>query len=349
MMKFASVILVIYVLLGCAGQNDPPGKIIAEGQMPAIAIDGQRTLHVAYGRGDSILYTSSRDLGNSFTTPLLVAVLPGAFSFAMRGPQIAAAGSGLIISASTQAGNIYSFYKKGAGEWQPGARINDVDTVAKEGLMALAATPKTAFAVWLDLRGNNRNKIYGAKTVDGGRSWAENRLLYSSPDSTVCECCKPSVVIDKNNVYIMFRNQLNGNRDMYLLQSHDSGESFGGPQKLGEGSWKLDGCPMDGGSLAVDQAGTVRTVWRREAKLYTAIPGMPEQELGEGKGCTMEVINKDVVYAWAEAGNVVIKRAGEAKRIVGKGSQPVLKALDERRLICVWENEKKIHAAVIEI
>lgn len=44
----------------------------------------------------------------------------------------------------------------------------------------------------------------------------------------------------------------------------DGGASFGKAQKLGEGSWKLNGCPMDGGGLAIDENGDVQTVWRRK-------------------------------------------------------------------------------------
>jgi hypothetical protein len=36
--------------------------------------------------------------------------------------------------------------------------------------MALAAEGNHLFAVWLDLRGNKRNKIYGAESTDGGKS-----------------------------------------------------------------------------------------------------------------------------------------------------------------------------------
>jgi hypothetical protein len=46
-------------------------------------------------------------------------------------------------------------------------------------------------------------------------------MIYTSPDSTVCECCKPNVAMKGNNVYVMFRNWLHGNRDLYLIQSSD--------------------------------------------------------------------------------------------------------------------------------
>jgi hypothetical protein len=228
--------------------------------------------------------------------------------------------------------------------------VNDADTTAKEGLIALSADGgENVFAAWLDLRGNERNKIYGAKSGDGGKTWSKNIMIYNSPDSSVCECCKPSVIVKGNNVYVMFRNWLQGSRDLYLTQSGDGGNTFSPAQKLGNGSWKLNGCPMDGGSIAINNDGGIQTVWRREGKIFAAMPGMPEKEIGEGKGCTVEIVNNKNVYAWTENGEIAILKSNVQKQILGKGNQPILKALNIDHVLCIWEAEKEIHASVIEL
>jgi len=66
----------------------------------------------------------------------------------------------------------------------------------------------------------------------------------------------------------MFHYWLGGNRDLYLIESWDAGKSFGREQKLGNGSWALNACPMDGGGLAIDKKGNLTTVWRREDKYF---------------------------------------------------------------------------------
>jgi hypothetical protein len=322
--------------------------IIGSGQMPNIAKGKSGKIHLVYGSGDSIIYTSSSDKGNSFSTPSLVAVLPDLFSFAMRGPQIAVNNSGVIITACTTKGDIFSYYKS-KENWKQGARVNDVDTTAKEGLMALAGDGENAFAVWLDLRGNKRNKIYGAKSNDGGKTWSENRMIYTSPDSSVCQCCKPSVVMKNNHVYVMFRNSLDGNRDLYLIQSDNSGASFRQAQKLGTRSWKLNACPMDGGGLAINENGKVQTIWKREGNIFTAVPGIPEIEIGKGRNCTIETVNNENIYAWSNKDEIVCMKANGPKKMLGKGSLPVLKALDNVHVICVWQNENQIHASVVEL
>ena len=341
-------ILTVVIALSCAERSADKGFIIATGQMPNLAKDSKNSLHLVYGNGDSIMYAFSTNDGQLFSSPVMVNVLPNLAASHMRGPQVAATSDGILVIACNSSGDIYSYVKDDKGNWIQTAKVNDVDTVAKEGLMALSADAQNAFAVWLDLR-DKHNKIFGAKSNDGGRTWSRNYLIYGSPDSAVCECCKPSVVMKGDHVYVMFRNWLNGNRDLYLIQSSDGGNSFGQAQKLGAGSWKLDGCPMDGGALVLDNGGRVQTVWKRHDKIYTCEPGNDEVEVGEGRNCTMEIIGEKNIYAWTKRGKVVILKPRGIKEILGEGALPAIKAIDNKRVLCVWENEKQIHAATVEL
>jgi hypothetical protein len=351
MKNIITLISFFYFLSSCSEKKlqIKDNFVVANGQMPVIVKGNDNAIHLVYGIGDSIMYSYSSDNANTFSKPSLISVLPHFYSFATRGPQIAATQKGIVVTACTSLGNIYSFYKEDGGTWLPGNKVNDVDTVAKEGLMALSTDGENVFAVWLDLRGNKRNKIYGAKSDDGGKTWSKNIMVYTSPDTSVCECCKPSVVVKGNNVYVMFRNWLRGNRDLYLAQSSDGGNSFTETQKLGNGSWKLNGCPMDGGSIAVNEKSEIQTVLRREGKVFAAIPGMPEKEIGEGRSCTIESVNNKNVYAWTENGEVVVIKPQGQKKILGEGSEPVLRALNNEHVLCVWENDKKIHGSIIEL
>lgn len=351
MRKLITPVLFFCILSACSEHTASTKNnfIIANGQMPGVVKDKDNTIHLVYGSGDSILYCYSTDNAASFSKPAIISVLPDVYTFASRGPQIAVSAKGLIVTACTSPGNIYSFYKEDGGKWIQGRKVNDVDTIAKEGLMGLGADGDNTFAVWLDLRGNAKNKIYGAASKDGGKTWSANTMVYTSPDTTVCECCKPSVLVKGNDVFVMFRNQLQGNRDLYLVQSTDGGNKFGQAQKLGTGTWKLDACPMDGGGLTVNNDGKVQTVWRREGKIFAAEPGQAEQQIGEGKGCTMETVGGKNIYAWSEKGEVVIVNPQGEKKVLGKGSQPVLRTINNDQVLCVWESEKQIHASVVKL
>jgi hypothetical protein len=348
-MKLITLLLLYTLLSGC--KNDittVSDNIIASGQMPNIAKDNSDNIHLVFGTGDSIMYSYSSDHGNTFSHPSLVSVLPNLAASHTRGPQIASTSYGLVLTACTNEGDIFSFVKNGSGGWEKTGRVNDMDTVAKENLMALSGDGSHAFAVWLDLR-DKHNKIFGAKSNDGGKSWLKNTLVYASPDTTVCECCKPSVVVKGNNVYVMFRNWLNGNRDLYFIQSTSGGESFGEAQKLGKGSWPLKGCPMDGGAIAINKNGDPQTVWNRKGMIYSSEPGKEEIQLGEGRNCTMESVNGKNVYAWVENGEVVILKPRGKKKFLGKGQLPVIKSVNNEHVIIVWEKDKEIHKALIEL
>jgi hypothetical protein len=325
---------------------DVTSMVIGIGQMPNITKDNSNNFHLVYGNGDSILYSYSSDKGQTFSSPALVSIVSKLAASHMRGPQIAATTNELVITACNETGDIFSFTKDLSGSWIKTARVNDMDTTARENLMALAADRENAFAVWLDLRGG-QNKIFGARSTDGGKTWSKNLMIYTSPDITVCECCKPSVVMAGNNVYVMFRNWLDGNRDPYMIRSSDAGINFSQAQKLGKGSWALNGCPMDGGAITINEKGNPETVWNRKGVIYACEPGKEEKELGTGRHCTIESINGKNVYAWTENGEVMLVKPQGMKKNLGKGDMPSVKAINNDHVICVWEKDKHIHRAIV--
>jgi hypothetical protein len=349
MKNFFLFALSVILLSACSEKKTNGNAItIARGQMPAIAKDANNNIHLVYGTGDSIMYTYSADKGKSFAKPVVIDTLNDLVDYATRGPQIAVTKNSIVVIAVNRLGNIFSFVKDASGKWRRTARVNDVDTVNKEGFLALGSDGKNnLFSIWPDLRDDKHQKIYGASSTDEGKTWNKNILVYRSPDSTVCECCKPSVAMQGSNVYVMFRNWLNGDRDLYLVQSADDGNSFGNAEKLGTGSWQLNGCPMDGGGLAIAATGVAQTVWRRQSKIYMATPGAAEKEIGEGKGCSIETVSGKNIYAWTDKdGNITCLLPDGTKKILGKGALPVLKAVSDDEMLCVWEDDKNIHSAV---
>jgi hypothetical protein len=353
MKKFTTALVIslcISCFFSCTQKKDFSKKdfVIANGQMPALAAGSDGTIDLVYGIGDSIMFSESSDMGQSFSPSLVIDVVPGLYSYATRGPQIAVTKNGLVVTACTSKGNIISYYKTN-GNWQKGSLINDIADVAPEGLMDLSADGNKAFAVWLDIRGNHKNKIVGARSDDGGKTWLRNQIIYTSPDSVVCGCCKPSVNVQGQKIYIMFRNWMNGNRDLYLIRSNDGGASFADAQKLGNGNWKLDACPMDGGGLAVNENGKVETVWRRKDTVYSDVPGARETGLGKGRNCTVATIENKFFYVWSDSSKIKLLKPDGNSEFLGNGMLPVLIPVNNNHIICAWENDKQIHAAVIQL
>jgi len=346
------VFFIVYFFIFCLGcrqrETQVEDSVIARGGMPGVAVDKFGNVHVVYGSGDSLMYTYSGDQGKTFIRGSLIHRISKLTASHTRGPQIVVTESGLAVIACNEPGDIFSFVKGEGGSWVTSNRVNDLDTVAKENFTALSADRNNVIAVWLDLR-DKHNKIFGAKSGDGGSTWSKNFLVYASPDTTVCECCKPSVVIRGSNVFVMFRNWLNGNRDPYLIRSTDSGATFARAEKLGFGSWALNGCPMDGGSIVVDKHGNPKTAWNRQGTIYACDPGKQERAIGKGRNCTLETVNGREVYGWVEDKEVVIEESEGRKQRLGYGQFPVIKAIGHNKIICVWEMERKIHKSILHI
>jgi hypothetical protein len=83
--------------------------------------------------------------------------------------------------------------------------------------------------------------------------------------------------------------------------------------------------------------------------IYASEPGKEEHKLGEGKDCTIESVNGKNVYAWVEDGEVIILKPRGTKKNLGKGHLPVIKAVNNEHILCVWENGKQIHRVIVEL
>jgi hypothetical protein len=347
-MSILPLFLLVWTLL--IGRTPDYSQQIGNGIHPAVATDPLGAVHVVYGQGNVMYYTTSHN-GNQFKSAVRVDSLPGLHLGASRGPQIAATAQSAVITAIDKPGNVWAYtLNRTTGQWQPKVRVTDVDDIAKEGFVALTANQNNTYnAVWLDLRTNRRNKIVGARSTDGGRTWSANQVLYASPDGTVCECCQLSAVSQGNRVAVMFRNFLNGSRDMYLLQSTDGGQSFGKAQKIGEGTWKLNACPMDGGGLFMAADGTLATVWRRADTLFTARPGQPEATIGTGKQAKTLVTPNGQYVIYQQNGQVWLTKPNQAQpTAVGPGAYPKLALLPNNRVLCLWEHDGTVRAMVIQ-
>ncbi|AUD07152.1 hypothetical protein CWM47_04105 [Spirosoma pollinicola] len=305
--------------------------------------------HIVYGRGEVLYYTTT-GTGEQFKPSMRIDSLLGLAIGATRGPQIAVNKQSVVITALDKMGNVWAYSRsKSTGQWQKRVRVNDVADIAKEGFVALAAGPANEYtAVWLDLRGDKRNKLVGARSTDGGRTWSVNKTMYQSPDGTICECCQVSAVSQGKQVVLMFRNFINGSRDMYLLTSTDGGQTFGKAEKIGEGTWKLNACPMDGGGMSISPDGNLSTVWRRADKLYTARPGQPEIELATGKNAKIVTTQKGDYIVFQREGQLWKITPGQPQPTAfGSGAYANMTRLSNDRVLCLWEQDGTIRAEII--
>lgn len=321
------------------------GLATVAGSQPQLAARGS-DIYLAAGAGDTITVARSVDGGASFEAPI---PLPPAGRLALgrhRGPRIAVTRDAVVVAAIAGAkgggadGDVLLYRTRDRGRtWLAPIVINDVPGAAREGLHALAANDAGLVAVaWLDLRGPG-TRVYTAISRDHGATWSADTLAYASPSGSVCECCHPSLAVDDaGGIAVLFRNQIDGHRDMYLARSAD-GRTFSPAVKQGSGTWALQACPMDGGAVALDR-GTAHAVWRRETTIYTSAAGAAaeatrEMAIGEGRDAVLAVSGGRVDIAWTGAGGVHLRQGGRAEQTLGPGGFASLLALPDRSVIAI--------------
>jgi BNR/Asp-box repeat len=319
---------------------------------------------LVFGSGNSIWFSRSLDNGRTFSTPTKVAEVPILALGRHRGPRIVLTGNSIIVSAVygkapamgphahglPEDGDLMAWRSTDKGQtWSQPVIVNDIAGAAREGLHAMAADEHgQVAAVWLDLRMKG-TRLYGAYSQDAGKTWSKNILVYESPSGTICQCCHPSLVSSGGNTYaVMFRDAVGGNRDMYLSEWHING-AVSVPRKLGEGSWALNACPMDGGGLA-RKGDEIITVWRRDHTVFLDTPGKPERAMGEGKDVTIAASSQGAYIAWTSSNGVQLQEPGRETPVVltSTGSFPSLVGLPGSSVLAAWEQDGKIVTRVEE-
>jgi hypothetical protein len=316
------------------------------GVQPQLATIGDQ-LYLAFGRGDRVHVARSDDGGRSFGAPVLLPIT-GEVSLGMRrGPRVAVTNTAVLVAAVSGAqgrgkdGDVVLTRSTDRGRtWSQSVVINDVPGAAREGLHALAAQPNgLVVAAWLDLR-EKGTRIYAAVSRDHGATWRADTLVYASPSGSVCECCHPSIAIGAGgDISVMFRNSVDGKRDMYVVRSAD-GLTFGPAARLGVGSWTLNACPMDGGGLAVGPAGDLTAVWRREGTVFLSTPASPEQRVGDGRDAVVALSGGHRDVAWSAEAGVTLLRDGRMQ-VLGAGRFPSLIASPDYSVVA-WEHQGQI-------
>jgi hypothetical protein len=334
----------------------------APNRMPQMAASKSLTA-VVFASQSSIWFAASKDGAQTFSTPVKVTGVPAMAVGRHRGPHIVISGKTIVVSAITgstvsqnphahgnpENGDLVAWRSEDEGRtWSKPVVIDDVPAAAREGLHAMAVNAQGDLAAaWLDLRGKG-TRLYGAYSKDAGKTWSKNVLLFEAPEGTICQCCAPSLAGTDGGFEVMFRNVVAGNRDMYLLQWPLGDKVVGAPVKMGNGSWQLNACPMDGGGVAAVNGKTV-SAWRREETVFLDESGKPEKAVGTGKDVALAVTKRGAYVAWTGAKGIEVHVPGQAEDVeLGAGAFGNLVALPDGEVVAAWEQDGGIRIAVVE-
>jgi hypothetical protein len=329
-----------------------PEGATAPSRQPQLA-SAHGLVGMTFGSGTTIYFTASTDGGRTFNTPSKVADTAALALGRHRGPRVAIVKDAIVISAISghtaptgphvhgkpQSGDLAVWRSTDRGKtWTYSTVINDVPGSAREGLHAMVSRRDgTLFAAWLDLR-NKGTQLYGARSTDGGLTWSKNVLVYASPERTICECCHPTLSVDdKGRFWAMWRNVLDGSRDLYATSS-DDGIHFEPAERLGTGTWKLNACPMDGGGLVVD-SGKVISAWRRDSDVFLSEGGSSEKKIGTGKDVAIAHGKRGAFVAWSNSQGLQILAPNAAAPAVlaAEGAFVNLVRLQDGSVLGAWE------------
>jgi len=167
---------------------------------------------------------------------------------------------------------------RGASSADGGRSFGPTRTISPEGLTGARGWESVAMSddgvvhvAWLDGR-HAAPMPKGAAHEHGAAPmrqdvvhamWRGGDPIVESPVAdNVCFCCKTAVVVRGSDVYVAWRHLFDGGvRDIAVARSADGGRTFGGPARVSADNWKIDACPDDGPSMAVDAAGALRVAW----------------------------------------------------------------------------------------
>ncbi|TLU88681.1 exo-alpha-sialidase [Dyadobacter sediminis] len=351
LLKFLTAAFTCFIFLASYPDNTfESEQKLATGSQPEISVDREGIIHIVYGVKNAnerdLYYVFSGDGGKSYSKPALLGNFPQMGLGMGRGPQLTTTKDYTVVTVGDHRGNLYAIRSMNiTHQWSTPVRVNDTDTTAKEALSSISAgNDNLVYTAWLDSRLGNNN-LYGALSRDGGLTWGKNQLIYKGEQNGICECCKPSVYISQTGqISVMFRNKLDGARNMYLISSTDEGEHFGKAQKQGTGNYMINACPMDGGDLTVNLRGEASTVWRRQMEIYLAQHGKTEMKLGSGRTPVILQTAKGNAIAWQQENSIQFRSPdGLRTSSLGNGQYPKLAlAKDQKTAICTFEREGHI-------
>jgi hypothetical protein len=316
-------------------------------RQPQLAVSNG-TVAVVFGSGESIWLARSKDNGRTFAPPAKIADLPKLLLGRHRGPRVVIIGNTILLSAIATESDLHLWRSTDGGRtWSKPIVVNDKPTAAREGLHAMAADAEGhVAAAWLDDRLPGGKRLWGAFSNDGGATWSKNVMLH---DGTICECCHPSLIsLGKGEFAVMWRNKLDGSRDFYVRRLRD-GKPIGTAVKQGEGTWKLEACPMDGGGIAL-RNGEIVTAWRREHDIYLAHPGKPEIKLGPGMDVALAATAKGEYALWTSGKTIqaVLPGSTTPVQLSEAGAFPAVIALPDGAVLAAWEENGAITTRRLE-
>lgn len=154
------------------------------------------------------------------------------------------------------------------------------------------------------------------RSIDYGNSFLGSVNASANAPGEPCDCCKASLVLDNNDIYLLFRNNNLNQRNSYISKSSDGGLNFNLVQNLDDFDWMLSGCPATGPSGILN--GDSLLIVRRSGAT------------GNDEIVYNNIYKSDLNYSYTRNIDPIIGKIQDYPEVAGKGDT----------LIIVWQDNR---------
>lgn len=236
---------------------------------PRIVLLSDGTPLVTWGiNGDFVNFTSqiwcSRFENGAFTTPIGVVQEPdepllygfGGYDVALSDSQVFIVfeqqQQGIFLAGSEDGGLTFGSPSSVQGSVAGGYAILAAVTVDGTG------NPVVSYI----LHKNNDTDYLVRRSTDGGLSFNDDPVIANAPapGGAVCECCTSDLLASGDSVWLLFRNNNQDLRDIWVSRSTDLAATFDVATDIDGTDWQLNFCPIAGPRMA-RSGDSLITVW----------------------------------------------------------------------------------------
>jgi hypothetical protein len=243
----------------------------AGGQAVVARVDASGTIHLVFDTSDGPQYASSKDNGKTLSKPIPLVDQasrnPAGLEFAVWDMAVTADGA-VHVALSNNAWKLklpeeewgYFYTRRLPGELAF-APLRNINRKPSEGFSLAADESGTVAAVWM------ADKLFVNLSRDGGSTFAP--MVEIDPSLNPCNCCTTSSVYGADGrLAILYREETNNERDMYLALWHQDRNTVT-KTRVSTTPWKIDACPMTYYSVARNGNGFI-AAWPTKGQIYFA-------------------------------------------------------------------------------
>jgi hypothetical protein len=123
---------------------------------------------------------------------------------------------------------------------------------------------------------------------------------------------------------------------MYLVEAS-------GARKVGQGTWRLAACPMDGGDLTTTPDGSWLSIWRRDTTIFLAGAANREESVAEGRDPAVAGGPEGPYLAWTGAEGVLLRRPGAvAPEVLDRRGSFAALAGSRDGVVVAWQRNDEV-------